>query len=1527
MPAIMAKLFGALPAIWKFVKRPLAERNTGQRPGVPQLPPLEKSVGTTIARLGGNVLHQSAIEKTVNDVIGKAVQPEWAKAQSVSEWLSVPKVQQFFAVLLSNRLSGQADEAEAIQHLTSSYMDATGENAIYAESAISAIQNVLTAAVYAEVTDVGTFVRIEALSRLIDAHQKVLLAKIAALDDPTSALTYDRLCTRNQTWLRSVLGDQTKARTYFRQPLSPRDPRSSTSYLVRADLTRRLISFMQKTGTPTVCAVLGEEGNGKSWLVADAWGSLPAPPLTLFITAERLASATEQAVLQRVLGTILHEQTGAVFDTALLQRWWENKRYVSDKPHEQVPQVLLIVDGLNQKPTADWAGILALLDEVLKPFSGRIVVTARPEFFARYVQGRLVFAHEELSVSPWTADERDAILRAAGVDPMRVHPRTALSLLNPRLLSIAINLLDGSQIETIEALNVERLLFEYVRRFEQEGPDLLPVGAFAQRLQDHASQLLERVRQQQDDITLFRGGLESVAEGRFFSPVAGEPQLYSLNSEGASLALGFAIVADLRKAKRNHHALRDTVERMITPIQALDLTSAALLAALTIAALDPTITDDIAGALLKAFAGVQNPDEHEFPAFVSVVGRRITTLVAVVEECCLAEPQPSNFDWLEAAIKQLHDTATSGGAIGAGIGRWLTFISLAPERRVLAAGNDGAGLQAEVARCRSELQCRIDGLTEPERQLLTDLVRVDRDTFRLSTLCFRLLAGHRLEPFSDALVRWAFADRLNGPLFSPTDEFAYLLRFNTRDWTASRTALRSVLYRLLSDTSTVGARTQQLVLGATGNPDDATAAQLIQRQIDPEARSYSWNHVSDFSTSDPCDPTSEESLNLTTTADRFDTLDVSKLHQYMGHSPHEHFFYGARTAVARFRPQVAVNTHRRFLEELTRRSGLALRQAVFAASEHGALVTRQLALELVGMVRSGAATAALAALPDTEQWVIVQYLLWLSFPQLSAEEQVDALLAGDGARNFLLDLLDVVEPLAVERMAELLNKAYTDADGQRQFVLLALAQLDSSYHTEAIEAVAGFLVRSPDAAVRTQALAFLAQSSREAALRSAVDTWGSLHAPGEGRLEQWAAGRLLIAASKCGAVTVHEAALHISAEFAPALLSALPSDSAALIGVLEPLFQRLLAQSVNPPAVAIELENDNHGLDRPTSVHLEPLASQADNTIEGRLRALSADSSGDFAKRQEELHAAFERFSKTLEQQQMAAIINDMPLDCLVHIETQCPGWCEQWAGRFADCMLQRPARIPQLFNFGVALAFALAARKPALSARLFRLLRGRGAVASIRFGSTRLDFLEAALWRAEPSDPLREVWQERLASVENDAELAEEVLAALLAGRSTQVESIALALLKAPEPRQVAAGLLIIGFGDFGERADEVFARFDAACGFVGEALKAARGAHDRNVWAKRWHGLMAAAESAEELWRYQVLLTKIVDGRFELWGVPEYPTSVYRRCWPLIQRPLRRRCEKWHDKRKERFLGSKVPPACYIQFTEAEPFGVAAN
>ena len=64
----------------------------------------------------------------------------------------------------------------------------------------------------------------------------------------------------------------------------------------------------------------------------------------------------------------------------------------------------------------------------------------------------------------------------------------------------------------------------------------------ARRLQEHAQEIMSRVKaKQQDDLNIFEDYMEVVADGRFYQAVCGDPTRYSLKDDGLTLALGFAV--------------------------------------------------------------------------------------------------------------------------------------------------------------------------------------------------------------------------------------------------------------------------------------------------------------------------------------------------------------------------------------------------------------------------------------------------------------------------------------------------------------------------------------------------------------------------------------------------------------------------------------------------------------------------------------------------------------------------------------------------------------------------------------------------------------------------------------------------------------------------------------------------------------------------------------------------------------------------------------------------------------------------
>ena len=91
-----------------------------------------------------------------------------------------------------------------------------------------------------------------------------------------------------------------QARKKFRQPLSPFDPSKGQPY-VRAELVHRVHEFLHAPSNARPLYVLGDEGSGKSWLVAQSWYCLPRKPILLFLTTEQFIDSETTLDVHEIL--------------------------------------------------------------------------------------------------------------------------------------------------------------------------------------------------------------------------------------------------------------------------------------------------------------------------------------------------------------------------------------------------------------------------------------------------------------------------------------------------------------------------------------------------------------------------------------------------------------------------------------------------------------------------------------------------------------------------------------------------------------------------------------------------------------------------------------------------------------------------------------------------------------------------------------------------------------------------------------------------------------------------------------------------------------------------------------------------------------------------------------------------------------------------------------------------------------------------------------------------------------------------
>ena len=76
-----------------------------------------------------------------------------------------------------------------------------------------------------------------------------------------------------------------------------------------------------------------------------------------------------------------------------------------------------------------------------------------------------------------------------------------------------------------------------------------------------------------------------------------------------------------------------------------------------------------------------------------------------------------------------------------------------------------------------------------------------------------------------------------------------------------------------------------------------------------------------------------------------------------------------------------------------------------------------------------------------------------------------------------------------------------------------------------------------------------------------------------------------------------------------------------------------------------------------------------------------------------------------------------------------------------------------------------------------------------------------------------------------------------------------------------------------------------------------------------------MCKTDRPEDFWRYSVLFTKIVDGRFMTWSSGhEWTGEPMRLFASSIDEEVDRRIEKWRKHREKTLFGAKKPPDVFL-------------
>ncbi|WP_321867130.1 hypothetical protein [Paraburkholderia tropica] len=1349
------------------------------------------------------------------------------------------------------------------------------------------------------------------------------------LQQPSLAPAY--ALANNRAWLEKAFSDKAEAKSVFGQALSPADT-STYRTLDRPVLRDRISQIVFGVSDNAVVAIVGADGNGKSWIFAQAWCQQQNPPLTVVVVPDDVASPPSLEYCQDLLISKLLTQTGELRKADARERWlkhferWQKNR---DLP---APRLVVFVDGINQRANVNWLKFMDDMSTTVTRLGGRLAFSCRRIFYRDNLDSKLISRVIPVDIPEWSDPELEMLLAERGASMVALDPGIVRSLRNPRIFGIAASLFNASEITAFGELSVNRLLFEHIQSGTAAEGIAPSSRLFVADICSHAEAVIHRLRDQTiADVNEFEFNASAhaahrgqgiaeqyavTAAGRFFEEVEENPNKYLLKDEGLPLALGLALVRKAREANRKQKDIDAALSHILDPIAALDRTGDILLSAILTAVLERSPAQ-IVTPLVRSFVMLQNLDSGRYPEFRALFKRQPDAFLGAMESVTLSRTAVSNLTWLTDAMDDLEGDTMFESALAISVHRWLRMYSLASDRltSIPNTATNSAERAQKLSEREEELSQAIASLSVSERILMGTMVRQDAGNYsELGLVAFRALAGRPKAPYAESLRNWCFATSLNGGFRNHHKEFNHLLHFNLVDWGATKEALQHSSGPLREPgTSETGLWALVYLLRVTGDEEDAKEAdQLVHKLTVDREHFKGWRLIENYCATDPCDPASEKPDNIDTTADNYRSLDPSAFRKVMGITQEDRFYTDARPGLARFRPEVAVEVLRAFADQAVSRALPEFRLAAFVLHSDTVALEDTTARSYVDKARA-LAQAALdnGTDPNSEAWVAAQYALSIAFPHMAADEQFDVLVNHPKDQTILVDLACMFLPIDPIKLERTLDVAVRESDTVTQFRTLCFAGYSDTPLTERVKELVLELLVSLDHHVRLSVL-FLIRSSADPRLLSGLanSNWSAepLDVVSE-KIEILYGSQALVLAAEQGYLSIEPCLDRIALPAYDMAVERLGAEAATAVGAR-------LATSIKKAADFRVVGNlphmEQHFENRRWPVTLEVSENPAQQNAERDRLARLPGSSDAWYERERQNEEAADRFERDTARSGAQIIIHSVTPTLIAAIDSAAPAFTDHWVDMFTK---MDDRALSNLRNLATLVAGAAAKRNAASSFALLDRLSKANAPVLSSYGRSEVPLDSVAAWEGAGNPRLNDLCFARLDRSANDYDLSLEVLAAIRAERLDVLRDYVIDRRSRPEPAHRARATMVAGLSPDEPWAIETVEMLKDKSGFLHEAYKAARYALERHQWSRHWARQIQIASTGIDFWRASVLLAKIVDGRFSWSDVNgDAPTALVQRFAITLEDPIRGRIQKWKSKRESKLFGMDAPETIFL-------------
>ncbi|MBL8475299.1 MAG: hypothetical protein JNK71_04420 [Methyloversatilis sp.] len=568
-------------------------------------------------------------------------------------------------------------------------------------------------------------------SDLVTKHYGAKAGRAAKALAPFAGATVERIGRELESWrlgfenLRSVAADRVRAiwgnEADSRAALAQNVAGGAASALVERATALAALQEWWSVANGQLAVVHGAEGVGKTWATMQ-WMLRELDNLPLVLT---VPSSAVRDLRTTTEGGVLEFLGGCLFDVARTQdrRYWNARVHqIFQRPLEQGPAMLLLIDGANQEPSFDWRRFVQILEAGCFKGRLRLLVTVQTHFLEERLHNMrgTTYGARHIGVEPYDVTpggELEQMLALYGRALNSIAPDLLSMARIPRLFPLVMRL--SAHVDFEGDVTVARLLWAHGRdelslregrafsESEWEGWLLrlaeshwasIQAGATGVRAGDSYSleQLEAMVTRQSYEPALNYRRLAEIIDGTWMESIPGKVGHFRPKEATINLALGAAVLGMLEDVE---HQAAGNVElalaQWLDPIASTSAAADILAAAMSIlVAKRLPLTSAIPSAIVTTLLQSQNAQDFHRREAVALAPALLHALMIATERSS-SRAQASARHWaLEALGSISKENLAAWQVVAERLVAWVAHVRC-PSAADMARSDDAARHEAD----------------------------------------------------------------------------------------------------------------------------------------------------------------------------------------------------------------------------------------------------------------------------------------------------------------------------------------------------------------------------------------------------------------------------------------------------------------------------------------------------------------------------------------------------------------------------------------------------------------------------------------------------------------------------------------------------------------------------------------------------------------------------------------------------------------------------------------------------------------